>query len=217
MIKYKCLIILISAILCSCKSQKQEMDIRYTSLNDYDANYIFYLENNTTGLKKIHQFVLEEIKAQKHFVDSLKNSSYADSLPKIYEDHQYGTSLSLSASDISLYTPPKSIDRVREEEMVIQYKLDEENFTLRNIDIGNTYHSSSNTIKETKNNKQCILKIDSKELTLDGLYQIFENIKKLKYQFQHNTFTYQINDKLDNNILDITYNSKGTSLLLTYK
>ncbi|WP_299181568.1 hypothetical protein [uncultured Aquimarina sp.] len=217
MIRYSYISILICTLLFSCKSQKQEMEIRYTSLNDYDANYVFNLKNNTTGLKKIHQFTLAEIEAQKHFVDSLKNSSYMDSLPKTYQDHQYGTSLSLTATDISLYTPPQSLDRVREKEMVMEYKLDEENFTIKNIDIGDTYQSSSYTIKETKESNRCILEINNEELTLEGLYQIFEITKKLKHQFEHNIFTYQINNKQEINILDITYSNKGTSLLLNYK
>lgn len=202
--------------LCSCKSQKQEMEIRYTSLNDYDANYIFNLQNNTEALKKIHEFAKEEIKAQKHFVDSLKASNYMDSLPKTYKDHQYGTSLSLTASDISLYVPPKSMDRVQDEEMVIRYELDEENFTIKNIDIGNKYHSQTYDIKETNKTDQCLLQISTGELTLDVLYQIFEKIHKIQYHRQKDLFTYQVFDSKNNHVLDITYKDKGTSLLLNY-
>jgi len=219
MIKYRYLIILFSTVLFSCKSQKQEMEIRYTSLNDYEANYIFDLENNLNGLKKINNYVINEIKEQKHFTDSLKASSYMDSLPKTYKDHQYGTSLSLTASDLYLYTPPGelSLNKVKDKNIVMIYELDEENFTIKNIDIGETYQSSSYTIKETKNSNQCILKIENDELTLDSLHQIFEKIKKSKHQLEHDTFTYQINNKQDTNILDITYSNKGTSLLLNYK
>ncbi|MBQ4804456.1 hypothetical protein J8L88_16465 [Aquimarina sp. MMG015] len=218
MIRYSYISILICTLLFSCKSQKQEMEIRYTSLNDYDANYVFNLKNNTTGLKKTHQFTLAEIEAQKHFVDSLKNSSYMDSLPQTYKDHQYGTSLSLTASDVYLYTPPNefSFDQVSDEDLVMVYELNEEQFTIKNIVIGERYKENTISIKEKMNTNFCELKVDDNNFRLETLYQVFEKIQKLQYHLQKDLFTYQVFDSKNNHVLDITFKDKGTSLLLNY-
>jgi len=217
-IKYYSLTIYVFIILFSCKSKKQEMEIRYTSLNDYDANYIFDLENNINGLKKIHQFALQEITAQKHFIDSLKNSSYIDSLPKTYKEHQYGTSLSLTASDIYLYTPPNelSFDQVDHEDLVMLYELNEKSFTIKNISIYERYRDDSMPISIIANANHCMLKLDEKKFGLETLYQVLKKIKELNLHNQNDDFTYTVYNK-ENQILDISYTNKGTSLLLNYK
>ncbi|TPN89122.1 hypothetical protein [Aquimarina algicola] len=193
------------------------MEIRYTSLNDFDAHYIFDLNNNIKGIHRIHKYASEEIKAQKHVIDSLLKSGYADHLPKTYQEHLYNPSLSLTATDIYMYTPPKLLDRVRDEELVIWYEFNEETFTIKEIHIGNSYQSLSHNIKTTKTNNLCTFNIDSDQLTLNILYQIFEKIKKLKYQLDHETFTYQITINPNKKVLEITYHNKGNSLLLDFK
>ncbi|WP_299219228.1 hypothetical protein [uncultured Aquimarina sp.] len=218
MIKYSYLIILVT-VLFSCKSQEQEMEIRYTSLNDYDANYIFNLENNLQGLKKINNYVINEIKDQKHFVDSLKKSDYVKDTPKTFDEHRNSTSLSLTATDLYLYTPPGelSLNKVKDKNIVMIYELDEETFAIKNINIGDSYTSSSFSIKETKDDNQCSLHLDTEEFNLEALSQTLEKTKALNYQLQYDPFTYHIIDKQNKNILDIIYNNKGTSLLLNYK
>jgi len=219
MIKNSILYIIIALFLFSCEAQERKMDIRYFTLNDYDTNYVFDIENNLEALKKMHSYALNEIKEQKHAVDSLKASSYIDSLPKTYEEHQYGTSLSLSPSDVYLYTPPGefSFDQVDDKDLVLLYELDEESFIIENIVVGNKYTSSSYTIEEAKNGMQSSLQINTDEFTLEVLSQLLGEIKKIGHHYQEDIYTYQIKDVNNKHVLDIIYKDKGTSLLLNYK
>lgn len=217
--KINTLYIIIALFLFSCEEEKREMDIRYTSLNDFDTNYVFDIENNLEALKKIHHYAVNEIKGQKHVVDSLKASSYIDSLPKTYEEHQYGTSLSLSPSDVYIYIPPGeySFDQVNDDDLVLLYELDEDNFTIEDIVVGQSYTPSSYTIKETKNETQSSLQVNTEEFTLEVLSQVLEKIKKVGHHHQENRYTYYIKDINDTHILDVIYKDKGTSLVLNYK
>lgn len=213
------LCIIITLFLFSCEGQEREMDIRYFSLNDYDTNYVFDIENNLEALKKMHHYAINEIKEQKHVVDSLKTSSYIDSLPKTYEEHQYGTSLSLTPSDVYLYTPPAefSFNQVNDDDLVLLYELGEENFIIENIVVGKSYHPSSFKIEETKNETQSVLKINNEAFTLEVLSQVLEHIKTIRHHHQEDIYTYQIKDVNNKHVLDVIYKDKGTSLLLNYK
>ncbi|WP_108803046.1 hypothetical protein [Aquimarina sp. Aq107] len=196
------------------------MSIRYCSLNEYYTNYVFDIENDIDALKKMNLYVVGEIKAQKHFVDSLKASSYMDNLPKTYKDHQYGTSLSLTASDVYLYTPPNefSFDQVNDEDLVMVYELNEEQFSIKNIVVGQQYKDSSISITVQTSSKinRRVLKVNNNEFKLETLYQVFNKIKEIKYHTKTDNFVYSI-FLGESNVLDIVYKNKGTSLTLDYK
>ncbi len=219
MIKQVVFLFFISIGFFACNSQKQPMDIRYTSINDYDANYIFNLENNTKALKKIDQYAQDMIKGQMHIVDSLKNSDYIKNTSKTYDEHKLGTSLSLTATDVYLYTPPGefSFDQVQDENLVIKYELDEEKFTIRDIIVGNSYQDSSIKVESSVKENNCKLIVSTATLNLQGLYQIFEKIRTSTYHKQKEQFTYFVYDANDTNVLDIIYKNNGSSLLLHYK
>lgn len=217
MIKYSSSIVLIFAILFACNTVDKKMSIRYTSLNDYDAHYIFNIENTFNGLQEINTYALEEIQAQKKFVDSLKSSSYVDSVSSAYQENIKSSSFSLMAEDLYLYTPPTSFDRVSNEDIVLQYVLNENSFVIEDIVVGQSYTPSSFTIKETKNETQSSLQVNTEEFTLEVLSQVLEKIKKVGHHHQENRYTYYIKDINDTHILDVIYKDKGTSLVLNYK
>ena len=57
------LLFAILILVFSCETQNKNMNIRTTSINDYEATYIFNLENNISTLKKINEFALKDITA----------------------------------------------------------------------------------------------------------------------------------------------------------
>jgi len=218
MIKQNILYLLLISSIFSCQSQNKNMDIRTTSINDYEATYIFNLENNKTALKKINDYALQEIKAQNIFIDSLKHAASEDIQPKTFKERLNSTTLSLIPEDIIFYTPPNQLmDRVREKDIVIHYVINTESGTIKNIRIGNQFKNAPPTIKVINENKNnCNLQLDQLDFTLQSLYTIVSKITKLQYQNKSFDFIYTVKDKNNAPLLDIIYTDHGQSLLLNY-
>lgn len=218
MIKQNILYLLLLSSIFSCQSQNKNMDIRTTSINDYEATYIFNLENNRAALKKINDYALQDIKAQNIFIDSLKHVASKDTQPKTFKERLTSTTLSSVPEDIIFYTPPNQLmDRVREKDIVLHYVLNTESGTIKNIRIGNQFKNATTTIKIINENKHnCVLQLDQLDFTLQNLYAILSQIAKLQYQNKTLDFIYTVKNKDNAPILDIIYTDHGHSLLLNY-
>lgn len=217
-INYLIIVILVSLLSCN-NTKKQEMKIRYTSINDYDANYIFDFQNNKAGLKMINQYVIEDIKSSKHFADSIVNK-----LGKLnnIEKTKYlsENNLPTKATDVSLYIAREDLnwDPNNNNDLLIVYKLDENTFKITDFKI--PYKSDKKndiTIQDTGIEKNsCILKINKDSFHIETLKLIKEKIDKLNYQKQENDFSYLVKNNNDVEMIKITFTEKGKHISLTY-
>lgn len=215
--KQKAFLLIILGLFLSCETQNTGMDIRNTSINDYQANYIFNIENTINALKKMNDFALKDIKEQKHFIDSIKKETKANNKPISFEERLNSTTLSTSPEDIIFYTPPETLsDRVREKDIVLHYALNPKTFAIKNITVGNRYTNNNTAIEAILDNNNCTLVINEKEFTLNTLHNVLQKVEHLQFQNKAINFNYTVKNKDNKEFLDIIYKDKGTSLLLNY-
>lgn len=218
MIKQKAFLLIILSLFLSCETQNTGMDIRNTSINDYQANYIFNIENSIAALKKMNDFALKDIKEQQYFIDSIKKETKANDKPISFEERLNSTTLSTTPEDIVFYTPPVNLsDRVREKDMVLHYALNPKTFAIKKIIVGNRYTNTNTAIEAVLDKDNCILVIHEKEFNLNALHNVFLKIEQLQYQSKSLNFSYTVKNKDNKVFLDIIFKDNGKSLLLNYK
>lgn len=217
MIQRMFLYFLIAVTFLNCDDGNGPNDIRNTSLNDYTAHYIFEFDNTKLALKKMNDYALNEIAAQKHFVDSLKKTGYtpASTMEEMFEKG----SLSLTATDVTLYTPPSefSFDPVDDKDIVVVYNLGEESFKVENISVGEQYAKGTMSIEEQFIDNTSVLNIDTEVLSLEALYQVLEKTRALGRQEKYNTFKYVVHNHNNISLLEVIYTEKGKHISLNYR
>ena len=124
------------------------MEIRYTSINDVYGTYIFNFEDNISGIKKINDFAVENIKSSKNVSDSI-NTVISKMSKEEAQDYISNQSLPTMATNLIFY---KALDDLEgqpdQKDVLIGYVLDEITFGINNINIPNNELGKKIVFKE---------------------------------------------------------------------
>lgn len=216
MIKQNILMLFITLFMFSCNTQNNQMEIRYTSINDYYADYVFNFNNSKTGLALINNYALTQIEAQKKTVDSVKQTT--QKTPATIESLLNNGSFSQNAENIALYTPPSeiSLNKVNNKDLIIKYIVGENTFKVEDIQIGESYKNTKITVEATTKNNQSELKLNVEALTIEALSQILNKIESVNHHKQNEQYIYAVLNSNNVEVMSVLFSNKGQNINLKY-
>ncbi|MBC9931200.1 hypothetical protein [Chitinophaga qingshengii] len=200
--------ILLLLLTAGCTNQAAKMEIRYTSLNDYDAHYVFNLKDSPAGLMHLYGYTLQDLKASKHYRDSIQASGHP------YDARE---SLPLKAEPVVLYTPPNEWEGAPDSShMIISFSTDEDSYRINGITVFACKQSHIQVKSLEKKNSGCTLQLNTASLNLCALRCMLQQTDTLKYQLGADNFTYSFVNSNSQKLLAIAYTEKGRYLELIF-
>ena len=210
-------VILLINFSCIKTTKPQSMEIRYTSMNDVYGNYIFNIEDNIFGIKKINDFAVENIKSSKSVSDSV-NTLISKMSKEEAQDYISNQSLPTMATNVVFYKALDDLDgQPDQKDVLIEYVLDENKFGIKNINIPNNVLGKKIVFKENDKSAESLsLVINLEKISLSDLKLILKKIEQLGFQKRSENFQYHI--KNDNGILlfNIEYEKMGKYISLKF-
>ncbi|MCX8523665.1 hypothetical protein OF897_06985 [Chryseobacterium formosus] len=192
------------------------MEIKYTSMNDVYANYVFNYQDNIKGIQQINDFAEKDIQESKKVRDSIMH--HIQNLTK-EEAYIYISSQSLptSAENILFYKAVESFKR-GPENLLIEYELDEDNFRIKDIHIPKIKSTNFPLIVNIKeqNSGKSILKIDKVDFTMQEMRLLKEEIDKLGYHKNLENYVYEIININDSLLMTFLFEQKGKYFKLDF-
>lgn len=197
-------------VAAGCTHHATKMEIRYTSLNDYDAHYVFNLKDSPAGLMQLYGYTLQDLRDAKHYRDSVLASG-----------HQYDAreSLPLKSGPVTLYTPPNEWKGAPDSShMIMTFSTDEDNYRINGITVHACKQPNIQVNTLEKKDSSCTLQLNTAALNLCALQCMLQQTGALKYQLDTNNFTYSFvnNNNNSQQLLAIAYTEKGKYLELIF-
>lgn len=204
-------------INCSETTKSQPMEIKYISMNDLYGNYIFNFEDNISGIKKINDFAVENIKSSKKVSDSLNTLIFKMSKEEA-QDYISNQSLPTMATNVIFYKALDDLDGQPDQKgVLIEYVLDENTFGIKSINIPNYETAKAIIFKEKdKTEKSLSLFIDSNKISLSDLKLIIRKVQHLNFQRKIENFQYKIFDEKADLLLTIEFQKMGQYIGLQF-
>lgn len=214
----KKIILILILLSCNDNYSNKEMEIKYISINDFYANYVFNYEDNLLGLQRLNNYVINDINSSKKVSDSIKiklNSLTEKDRVKFIENQ----SLPTIATDIILY---KEINEFHGEptdhDILLKYNIEEENYRIKDIYVPISQMKKIDTQLDEKshNDNKCIMQINSPDINLEKFHLIIEKIKKIGYHNNYQNYKYVIKNKKGKVLLSVLYDTNGNYINLKF-
>lgn len=210
-------VILLINVSCIKTTKPQSMEIRYTSINDVYGNYIFNIEDNIFGIKKINDFAVENIKSSKSGSDSV-NTLISKMSKEEAQDYISNQSLPTMATNVIFYKALDDLDgQPDKKDVLIEYVLDENTFGIKSINIPNSHLERDIIFKEKDKSEESLsLVINVEKISLSDLKLILKKVEQLGFQKRTENFQYQIKDDKGTLFLTIEFQKMGKYISLKF-
>lgn len=210
-------VILLINFSCIKTPKSQSMEIRYTSINDVYGTYIFNFEDNISGIKKINDFAVENIKSSKNVSDSI-NTVISKMSKEEAQDYVLNQSLPTMATNVIFY---KALDDLEgqpdQKDVLIEYVLDENTFGIKNINIPNNELERDIVFKERNNSNESLSLVSKlNKISLSDLKLILKKVEQLGFQKRSENFQYQIKNDSGKLLFNIEYEKMGKYISLKF-
>ncbi|WP_144283270.1 hypothetical protein [Chryseobacterium echinoideorum] len=180
-------------------------------MNDIYANYVFNYKDNVEGIQQINDFAEKDIQESKKVRDSIMH--HIQTLTKEEADIYISSqSLPISAGNILFYKTVGSFEgEPEQEDLLIEYVLDEDNFRIKDISIPKIKSTNFPLIVNIKeqNSGKSILKIDKIDFTMQEMRLLKEEIDKLGYHKNLENYVYEIINNNDSLLMTFLFEQKG--------
>ena len=210
-------VILLINFSCIKTPKSQSMEIRYTSINDVYGTYIFNFEDNISGIKKINDFAVENIKSSKNVSDSI-NTVISKMSKEEAQDYISNQSLLTMATNLIFY---KALDDLEgqpdQKDVLIEYVLDEITFGINNINIPNNELGKKIVFKENDKSAESLSLVSKlNKISLSDLKLILKKVEQLGFQKRSENFQYQIKNDSGKLLFNIEYEKMGKYISLKF-
>ncbi|KFE97098.1 hypothetical protein [Chryseobacterium luteum] len=214
----KKIVLILTLLSCNNHQSNDKMEIKYTSINDFYANYVFNYEDNLKGLQKLNNYVINDINLSKKISDSIKiklNSLTEEDRVKFIGNQ----SLPTIATDIILY---KEINEFHgeptDQDILLKYHIEEDNYKIKDIYVPISQMKKIDTKLDEKshNDNKCIIQINSPDINLEKFHLIIEKIKKIGYHNNYQNYKYTIENKKGKVLLSVLYDTNGNYINLKF-
>lgn len=210
-------VILLINFSCIKTPKSQSMEIRYTSINDVYGTYIFNFEDNISGIKKINDFAVENIKSSKNVSDSI-NTVISKMSKEEAQDYVLNQSLPTMATNLIFC---KALDDFEgqpdQKDVLIEYVLDEITFGINNINIPNNELGKKIVFKENDKSAESLsLVINLEKISLSELHAILKKVDQIGLQKKVENLQYKIEDENGNFLFSIEFQKMGKYISLKF-
>lgn len=210
-------IILLINFSCIKTTNSEPMEIRYTSMNDVYGNYIFNFEDNISGIKKINDFAVENIKSSKSVSDSI-NTLVSKMSKEEAQNYISNQSLPTMATNVIFYKALDDLDgQPDQKDVLIEYVLDENTFGIKNLNIPNNELEKDIIFKEKINSEESLsLVINLNNISSSDLKLILEKVDQIRLQKKVENFQYKVEDEKGTLLFSIEFQKMGEYISLKF-
>ncbi|MBL4746629.1 MAG: hypothetical protein JKY08_09715 [Flavobacteriaceae bacterium] len=206
-------------LFTGCEEKNNVMEIKYFSLNDFDANYVFNLKNNKEGIKKMNDYAINYVFLSKKHNDSLKllHININRTKPPTFNDVLKGNLPSV-ATDLVFYKPPGeyTLKSSGISDILLVYKIEQESYRVKGIEVPNTQMDAELTIIEIEKEENTRIFEYNRPLNLEVLKSLIVKISDLNYHNKIKNYTYVFKNRDNLSTICFLYEEYGDYLSLTF-